>query len=104
MNDRCGKGDWVVVRQVILRPEERSNEVPEDTAAVPLQAWIKGWALESAAFGDEVGITTLSGRTVIGVLTEVNPGFAHTYGPAVPELTPIGRELRAALKEVKPRD
>jgi hypothetical protein len=103
MSVRCEKGDWVVVHQVILRPGERNKDIPEDTAASPLEAWIKGWACEGASVGEEVEITTLSGRTVKGTLTEVNPGFSHTYGPAAPELTPIGRELRAALKEAKSR-
>jgi hypothetical protein len=103
MSQRCAKGDWVMIHQVILEPRERSKGVPEDTAKVPLEAWIKGWASESAEIGQEVEITTLSGRKVKGRLEEVNPGFTHTYGPAVPELTPVGRELRAALKEAKRR-
>lgn len=101
MSERCEKGDWVVVHQIILKAGERYKDVPEDTARVPLEAWIKGWAQSDASIGDDVGIVTLSGRTVRGELTEVNPGFNHTYGPAVPELTPIGRELKAALREAK---
>lgn len=103
MSARCEKGDWVLIHQVILRPLERSKDVPEDTAKVPMEAWIKGWANACAAVGEEVEITTLSGRVIKGTLVEVNPGFTHTYGPAVPELAPIGGELRAALKEAKSR-
>lgn len=103
MSQRCSKGDWVMIHKVILEPHQRSKDLPEDTAKVPLEAWIKGWASESAEVGQEVEITTLSGRTVKGRLVEVNPGFTHTYGPGVPELTPIGRELRAVLKEAKNR-
>ena len=45
MSVRCEKGDWVVVHQVILAGE-RNKDIPEDTAASPLEAWIKGWACE----------------------------------------------------------
>ncbi|HHX28934.1 MAG TPA: 2-amino-4-ketopentanoate thiolase [Firmicutes bacterium] len=92
-----------MIHQVILEPHQRSKDVPEDTAKVPLEAWIKGWAVDSATVGEEVQITTLAGRTVKGRLVEVNPGFTHTYGPAVPELAPVGRELRTVLKEAKGR-
>jgi len=103
VSQKCGKGDWVMIHQVILEPHQRSKDVPEDTAKVPLEAWIKGWAVDSATVGEEVQITTLAGRTVKGRLVEVNPGFTHTYGPAVPELAPVGRELRTVLKEAKGR-
>ena len=95
---RCKKGQLVEIHQVILRPEERSGDVPEDTRKVPLEAWIKGRTLTEAGVGEEVEIETASGRRVKGTLTEVNPGYTHTYGPAAPELEPIGRELRQMLK------
>ncbi len=103
MSQRCAKGDWVMIHQIILEPHQRSKDVPEDTSKVPLEAWIKGWSSQSAEVGQEIEITTLSGRVVKGRLAEVNPGFTHTYGPAVPELTPVGRELRTVLKEGKGR-
>lgn len=103
MSQRCAKGDWVMIHQIILEPHERSKDIPEDTAKVPLEAWIKGWANDSAEVGQEVDITTPSGRITKGRLVEVNPGFTHTYGPAVPELNPIAQELRAVLKEAKNR-
>lgn len=99
MNQRCEKDDWVEVHFVILPAGKRYKDVPEDTAKVPLEAWLKGWAQGSAEIGEEVEIVTLAGRRVKGALTTINPGYAHTYGPSVPELQPIGRELRAMLKE-----
>jgi hypothetical protein len=103
MTRRCKKGDWVEVHQVILEAGQRSTDVPEDTSEVPLEAWIKGWALAGGAVGQKVEIQTPAGRTVNGVLTEISPGYTHAYGPSVPELTPIGRELRAMLKEGRSR-
>ena len=38
----------------------------------------------------------MTGRDVTGVLTDVNPGYAHTFGRPPPELTHVGRDLRAA--------
>jgi len=31
------------------------------------------------------------------VLTDVNPGYTHTFGRPAPELTHVGRDLRARL-------
>lgn len=100
---RCEKGDWIEIHQVVLQAGERSRDVPEDTKKVPLEAWIKGWAETSASEGETVEITTAAGRRVSGTFTVLNPGYTHTYGPSVPELTPIGGELRAMLKGGKPR-
>lgn len=88
---------------MILPAGSRSKGVPEDTSMVPLEAWLKGWAQAEAALGDQVEIETLAGRRVKGTLTALNPGYSHTYGPSVPELAPIGRELRGMLKEGNPR-
>lgn len=104
MTPRCEKGDWIEIHEVILPAGERSKDVPDDTKAVPLEAWIKGWAQSAAAVGDEVEIETPSGRRVRGEFTKLDPGYAHTYGPSVPELAPIAQELRAMLKGGKARD
>ena len=98
MTVRCKKGDWIEIHQVILKGGERAKDVPPDTAELPLEAWIKGWAQGDAAVGEQVVLETLSGRKVEGTLTQVDPGYSHTYGPAVPELAPVSKELRAMLK------
>jgi hypothetical protein len=103
MVTRCGKGDWVEIHQVVLDAGHRSKDIPEDTRNVPLEAWIKGWAQSAAAPGEELEIETPSGRKVRGVLTQINPGYTHTYGPTVPELAPVSRELREMLREGKSR-
>ncbi len=95
---RCEKDDFVEIHYVILTAAERSKDVPGDTRKVPLEAWIKGRALGSAGLGEEVLIETAAGRKVEGKLTRINPGYAHTYGPSVPELAPISKELRSMLK------
>jgi len=101
MAARCKVGDLVEIHQVILPVGERAAGVPEDTSKVPLEAWIKGRARCEAEVGEEVEIETPAGRIVRGTLTRLNPGYAHTYGPSVPELAPVAQELRAMLKRGK---
>jgi len=99
MAERCQKGDWVEIHNIVLTPQERSRNVPDDTKKVPLEAWIKGWALDEGEIGTEIEIRTPSGRRVKGTLTRVNPAYTHSFGPVVPELSAVGQELRRLLKE-----
>lgn len=101
MSDTCKQGDWVEVHYIVLTPEQRSPDVPEDTKKVPLECWVKGWALTDGKVGETIEIRTPANRVVKGTLTRVNPGYTHSFGPAVPELLSIGQELRAMLKEGK---
>jgi len=94
---RCVAGDWVEVGLVLLEPADRSANLPEDTAAQPLRMWVKGFARDGAAIGETVVVETMTGREVTGALTEVNPGYDHTFGKPAPELTTVGRDLRARL-------
>ncbi|MGI6643081.1 MAG: 2-amino-4-oxopentanoate thiolase subunit OrtA [Bacillota bacterium] len=94
------RGDWVEVHNIVLHADQRSQDLPQDTSTVPLESWIRGWALEEGVIGQEIEIETAAGRRVRGVLTCQNPGYSHTYGPTVPELATIGKELREILREV----
>ena len=91
---RCAAGEWVEVERVLLEPADRAANLPEDTAAQPLRIWVKGFARAAAAIGDELTVETMTGREVTGTLTEVNPGYFHTFGKPAPELTAVGRDLR----------
>lgn len=92
--ERCSTGDWVEVERVLLEPADRSTNLPDDTAAQPLLVWVKGFARTAAAVGDELEVETMTGRVVRGTLTEINPGYTHTFGKPAPELTHVGRDLR----------
>ena len=94
---RCAPGDWVEVERVLLEPCDRALNLPEDTAAQPLRMWVKGFAQASVAVGDEVTVETTTGRAVTGTLSDVNPGYFHTFGRPAPELTHVGRDLRTRL-------
>ena len=95
--DRCRAGDWVEVERVLLEPADRSANLPEDTAAQPLRMWVKGFARTAADVGEKLTVETMTGREVTGVLSEVNPGYFHTFGRPAPELTAVGRDLRARV-------
>lgn len=95
--DRAREGDWVEVEVKLLDPADRSTNLPPETAEKPLMMWVKGFAEGGAALGEELTIATITGRRVSGALSAVNPGYYITYGRPVPELTHVGRDLRAQL-------
>ncbi len=43
---KAKKGDWVKIHSIVLQPEERAPQVPEDTKKVPLETWVKGFLLD----------------------------------------------------------
>lgn len=93
------KGDWVRIHNIILTPEERASQVPEDTRRVPLEMWNKGFLInDEAKVGDTVTVETYIGRKISGELIEVNPYYRHDFGKCMPELLFIGRQLRDILK------
>ncbi|SKA81550.1 2-amino-4-ketopentanoate thiolase alpha subunit [Caloramator quimbayensis] len=93
------KGDWVQIHEIVLKPEERTGKLPEDTKKVPLELWVKGFLNHDANLNDMVEITTLTGRIVKGELVSVNPRYEYGFGEEyVPEILKIGRQLRGILK------
>jgi len=96
-DQRCRAGDWVEVESVLLEPADRSKNLPEDTAAQPLRMWIKGYAQSAVEMGAEVSVQTVTGRTVTGTLSDINPGYFHTFGRPIPELVHVGPDLRERL-------
>lgn len=96
------KGQWVQIHAVILNPEERAPQVPEDTRKVPLEMRIKGYLLdEKASIGDTVSIETASGRKVEGTLVAIEPEYTHDFGKHVPILAEIDREFSKLMDSLK---
>lgn len=93
------KGEWVQIHQIVLNPEERPDHLPEDTKKVPLELWVKGFLNQASNMGEEVEITTLTGREVKGKLVDVNPKYEYDFGECVPELLKVGIQLRGMLEE-----
>lgn len=97
MSEQIAKGTWVEIHNIVLRPDERSAHIPEDTRQIPLEMRVKGFLLEPARIGDGVKVETLTGRHVKGRLVEVNPPYRHSFGEPIAELSGIGREVRTLL-------
>ena len=99
MTNNAAKETWVEIHKVLLDKGERAPQVPQDTREVPLEMKVKGFLLHDAALGDEVEIVTVGGRKIQGTLSAVNPSYDHLFGPPIPELSTIGREVREILKK-----
>lgn len=83
-------GTWVEIEKILLTPEQRAPQVPEDTRHTPYVMKVAGFLTADALFGSEVTIKTLSGRIVKGTLHVVKPHYTHSFGDIVEELIPIG--------------
>ena len=98
MADEARSGDLVQIHLVVLRPEERTANVPDCTKAVPYEAWVKGFLLDaSAGIGDPVRIRTFAGRELQGDLAVVNPAYDHSFGKPPVELIRASLEGRERL-------
>jgi hypothetical protein len=96
------KGTWVEIHRIVLAAGERAPQLPADTQAVPLEMRVKGFLVAAAALGEQAEIVTRVGRHLRGALTEVNPAYTHSFGPPIAELSAIGEEVRAMLREKVP--
>ena len=99
MTKLISKGTWVDIHTIVLPAGERAPQVPADTQKVPLEMRVKGFLVAPASLGDEAEIVTTVGRHLRGMLIEENPAYTHQFGTPVPELSTIGGEVRAILRE-----
>lgn len=93
----ANKNTWVQIEKIVLKPEERASNLPEDTKKVPLMMWVKGYFQADAHLGDIVTIKTLSGRSEQGLLVCENPVYKHDYGDFVPEILEINQMVKKLL-------
>ena len=92
------KNDWVRVHNVVLKAQDRTARIPDDTKECDLEMWVKGQLLdETAEIGDVVTIKTATGREEKGTLLEVGPYYTHSYGKFVPEIIEIDNILREEM-------
>jgi len=96
--ERVITGTWVELSGVVLNAGERAPQVPDETQRVPLEMRVKGTLTRNAIVGEEAEVVTAAGRTLRGTLERVEPPYTHSFGPPVPELLAVGRELRAWLR------
>lgn len=92
------KNDWVRIHNVVLKAQDRTARIPDDTKECGLEMWVKGQLLdETAEIGDVVTIKTATGREEKGTLLEVGPYYTHSYGKFVPEIIEIDNILREEM-------
>jgi hypothetical protein len=99
MAERAESGVWVEIHHCVLPTGERAPQVPEDTRGVPLEMRVKGFLVASTTKGEVAEIVTPAGRRQQGTLTEINPAYTHGFGAPLAELSTIGGEVRAMLRE-----
>lgn len=92
------KGQWVRIHRVVLKADERTAKLPEDTQKCDLQMWVKGYLQNDAEIGDEVEVITATDRIEKGTLIEESPYYTHSYGKFVPEIVEIDRRVREIMK------
>lgn len=95
---------WIEIGFTVLRPEERTARLPEDTRRVPYYARLRGFVTGPCHVGDQVEVETLSGRRVRGEVTDPAPRFAHDFGRPVEELIQAGIEAKALLRHLEDAD
>lgn len=91
------KEAWVRIKRIVMRPEERTAQIPEDTRSVPLEMWVKGFAEQNGNLGDTIRVRTLTGRIETGEVVEIEPSYRHDFGQFIPEILTIGITLRDIL-------
>jgi hypothetical protein len=99
MAERIAQGTLVDIHCCVLQADERAPQVPDDTRQVPLEMRVKGFLVASADPGETAEIITPAGRRLRGTLAAVNPAYTHGFGAPLPELSGIGEEVRAMLRE-----
>jgi hypothetical protein len=99
MAERIAPGTLVDIQRSVLQAGERAPRVPDDTRQVPLEMRVKGFLVSPAAPGETAEIITPAGRRLRGTLAAVNPAYTHGFGAPLPELSGIGEEVRAMLRE-----
>ena len=99
MTALIGMGTWVEIHRIVLTAGERAPQVPDDTRQVSLEMRVKGFLVAPASAGEEAEIVTPVGRRLRGVVRKINPAYTHGFGAPIAELSGIGREVRALLRE-----
>lgn len=96
-------GTRVAVRQRLLEPDDRSPSLPDDTAALPYEALIRGILLESAEVGATAIIQTAACRVLVGRLETVAPADTHTFGRPAPALVAVDEAISELLRRIHDR-
>ena len=94
------KGSYVRIRKTLLKPKERSQNLPEETSLVPFKMWVKGFLQDDADLFDMVTVKTITGRFETGRLKEAFPAYKHNYGDFIPEILKINDIICSDMEEI----
>lgn len=89
-----GKGTFVRIEKTILKPEERTSKIPDDTKKVPFKMWTKGFLQHDCEMNGEAAIITVARRQDTGTLVEVHPFYELNYGEFLPEIAEIDKVIK----------
>lgn len=92
------KGMWIEVEETVLLPDDRAENIPDETKHTPLKCWIRGNCLSNCELNDEVEVVTNAGRIVKGKVVDVEPGYYHSFGKYIGEIGNIGRQAKDIIK------
>jgi 2-amino-4-ketopentanoate thiolase alpha subunit len=91
------KGTWVEVEEIVLKPEDRATNIPDETKKTPLKSFLRGKCLNDCELGHEITVETNIGRIASGTVVDIEPGYYHTYGKYVNEISNIGKQAREII-------
>jgi hypothetical protein len=91
------KGTWVEIEENELMPEDRATNIPDETKKTPLNSWTRGKCLSDSELGIEVQVETNIGRIAKGTIVEIEPGYYHTYGKYVEEISNIIKQAKEII-------
>lgn len=93
------KGTWVEVEEIVLLSKDRATNIPDETKKTPFKSFTRGKCLSDFELGKEVQVETNVGRIARGVIVDIEPGYYHTYGKYVEEISNIGKQAREIIEE-----
>lgn len=90
---------WVEIEWTVLEPQDRSQKIPDETRRTAYRARTRGYAPGNPEIGDEVEVTTVSGRRLRGQVLSLRPGYEHSFGRPEPAWLEMQRSIRDLVKE-----
>lgn len=91
------KGTWIEVEETVLESSDRAANIPEETRKTPLKVWIRGFCENDCEISQMVEVKTLTGRILKGRVMSEEPGYYHSFGNYVKEISYIGLQARQIL-------
>lgn len=89
------KGTLVKIKDIVLKADQRTAAIPEDTKKTDLVLNLNGILQHDSALNEIGEIKTNTGRLVKGIIIEQNPHYTHSFGRVVEEIHQIDDYVRS---------